>query len=74
MGSEVPLGRLERVELRNIWQSESSHFTPWLARKENLDVLGETLGLDLEKKKRASCDASTRNIAPGCRHAILQRA
>lgn len=42
------LGRLERVELRNIWLSESSDFTPWLARAENLEILGETLGIDLE--------------------------
>jgi hypothetical protein len=42
------LGRLERVGLRDIWQSEASDFTPWLARKENLDILGETLGIDLE--------------------------
>jgi hypothetical protein len=37
------LGRLERVELRYIWLSEASDFTPWLARKENLNILGETL-------------------------------
>lgn len=42
------LGRLERVELRDIWLSEASDFTPWLARKENLDILGGTLGIDLE--------------------------
>jgi hypothetical protein len=42
------LGRLERVELRNIWLSEASDFTPWLARRENLDILSETLGIDLE--------------------------
>jgi Domain of unknown function (DUF4268) len=42
------LGRLERVELRDIWLSEASDFTPWLARKENLDILGQTLGIDLE--------------------------
>jgi hypothetical protein len=42
------LGRLERVELRNIWLSEASDFTPWLACKENLAILGETLGIDLE--------------------------
>src|SRR6516162_2461120 len=42
------LGRLKRVELRDIWLSEASDFTPWLARKENLDILGETLGIDLE--------------------------
>lgn len=37
-----------RVELRDIWTSESSDFTPWLAREENLSVLAETLGIDLE--------------------------
>jgi hypothetical protein len=42
------LGRLERVELRDIWLSEASDFTPWLAREENLGILGETLGIDLE--------------------------
>lgn len=42
------LGRLERVELRDIWLSEASDFTPWLARKENLEILGETLRIDLE--------------------------
>lgn len=42
------LGRLERVELRDIWISESSHFTPWLARPDNLSVLSEALGIDLE--------------------------
>lgn len=42
------LGRLERIELRNVWKSESSDFTPWLAQPENLSLLGETLDLDLE--------------------------
>ena len=42
------LGRLERVELRDIWLSEASDFTPWLAQKENLDILGQTLGIVLE--------------------------
>jgi hypothetical protein len=42
------LGRLTRVDLRDIWTSEASDFTPWLAREENLTVLGETLGIDLE--------------------------
>ena len=42
------LGRLERIDLRNIWASEAADFTPWLARAENLEVLGDTLGIDLE--------------------------
>ena len=42
------LGRLTRVELRDIWESEATDFTPWLARPENLTILGETLSIDLE--------------------------
>jgi hypothetical protein len=42
------LGKLVKIELRDIWLSESSDFTPWLAREENLFTLGETLGLELE--------------------------
>ena len=43
-----PLGRFTRVDLRDIWTSEATDFTPWLARFENLAVLGETLEIDLE--------------------------
>ena len=42
------LGRLARVDLRKIWTSEPGGFTPWLAREENLRLLGETLGIELE--------------------------
>ena len=46
--NDQPLGRLEPVDLRNIWVSEATGFTPWLARPENMAVLAETLGIDLE--------------------------
>ncbi len=46
--SAYNLGKLAKVELREIWSSESSDFTPWLAREENLLILAETLGLELE--------------------------
>ncbi|MDE0528090.1 MAG: DUF4268 domain-containing protein [Truepera sp.] len=42
------LGRLTRVDLRDIWATEASDFTPWLAREENLVVLSETLDMRLE--------------------------
>lgn len=42
------LGRLEQVDLRNIWTSESRDFTPWLSLEENLSVLGECLSMELE--------------------------
>ena len=42
------LGRLERADLRQIWRTEAEEFTPWLATEENLRLLGDTLGLELE--------------------------
>lgn len=46
--SSKQLGRLEKVDLRVAWMSESNDFTPWLAREDNLRLLGETIGIDLE--------------------------
>ena len=40
------LGAIEKVDLREIWSKEDKNFTPWLAN--NLDLLGDELGLDLE--------------------------
>lgn len=45
---EAALGRLERVDLRDIWGNEAGDFTPWLAKEGNLGLLGETIGLELE--------------------------
>lgn len=42
------LGRLERVNLREAWESEPRDFTPWLAQEANLAVLSETLNMELE--------------------------
>ncbi len=42
------LGKLEKVDLRQIWQTEGQGFTPWLAREENLEMLGEVIGIELE--------------------------
>jgi len=52
------LGRLERIDLRNVWLSESSDFTPWLAQADNLAILGEAIDVDLE------LEAQERNVGP----------
>lgn len=44
----LQLARLERVDLRDVWESEATGFTPWLARAENIAVLSDTLGIELE--------------------------
>jgi len=30
------------------WEMEAQDFTPWLAREENLAILGDTIGVELE--------------------------
>ena len=54
----IELGRLKKVELRDIWRSEAQDFTPWLALPENLLLLGEALSIDLE------LEAVERNVGP----------
>lgn len=46
--STYQLGRLQSIDLRTVWNNEATEFTPWLSREENLALLGETIGLDLE--------------------------
>lgn len=40
------LGRLEKVELRDVWKTEAQDFTPWLAREENLAQLADAINFD----------------------------
>jgi len=52
------LGRLSRVDLGNVFNSEPGDFTPWLAQEENLKLLGEAIGIDLE------CEAQEKSVGP----------
>ena len=44
----IHLGRLKKVDLREFFKDEAKDFTPWLAEENNLELLGETLGIDIE--------------------------
>lgn len=56
--NKIELGKLEKVDLRNAWTSESEHFTPWLAQPENLSLLGDAIGIELE------LEAQEKNVGP----------
>ncbi len=55
---KIDLGRLQKVNLREIWQNEAQDFTPWLAQEENLSLLGEALNIELE------FEAQEKNVGP----------
>ncbi len=44
----IELARLEAVDPRTCWKNEAAHFTPWLAKDQNIKLLGDTIGLELE--------------------------
>jgi len=43
----MKLSKLERVDLRKVWNHEEHNFTQWLAIPENLSLLGDALGTEL---------------------------
>jgi len=43
----MKLAQLKRVDLRIVWQHEASEFTKWLAKKENLALLSDEIGIEI---------------------------
>lgn len=49
------LGKLTKInDLRSIWQNEATNFTTWLSEEENLTLLAETIGIEIEFVARES--------------------
>jgi len=44
----VKLGKVIQVDVRRAWPNEAAHFTPWLASPDGLELLQDSLGMDLE--------------------------
>ena len=51
MEKKKMLGTLSKVELQKYWDKEDKDFTPWLSKEENMELLGEAIGMDLELKE-----------------------
>jgi hypothetical protein len=56
--SKPSFGRLEKVALRQGWSHEATEFTPWLAHDENIKLLGDAIGLELE------VETTEKNVGP----------
>ena len=50
------IGKLQRVHLREVWRHEAYDFTQWL--QENIDVLNESLDLELVSAEREQAAGS----------------
>ncbi len=46
--SKPNLGRLEKIDVTQYWQSTTKDFAPWLCQEENIQLLGEAIDLSLE--------------------------
>jgi hypothetical protein len=46
----MPIGTLEKVQLRQLWKHEEHGFSKWLL--ENLDILGDEIGITLSDPQR----------------------
>lgn len=42
------LGRLEKLDVRKVWEHEARDFSAWLVKPENLELLSEQIGIDIE--------------------------
>ena len=47
MGNKLKLGRLEEVEIRELWKHEQYDFSEWLSKEENIEMLSDEIGLTL---------------------------
>lgn len=44
----MKIGKLKKVDIRELWKGEATDFTPWLANNENISQLSEAIGIELE--------------------------
>lgn len=54
----MKLGTIKKMDLRDVWSSEASDFTPWLAKEDNISLLGDAIGLELE------VESQEKNVGP----------
>lgn len=67
----MKLGRLEEVDIRQLWQHEQYDFSAWLALDENIEMLGDEIGLTLSEVNKEvfvgsyRCDLVAKDEATG---------
>lgn len=65
------LGSLKKINLREVWEREDTHFTNWLSQEENISVLLDEIGVSAENIKtedsagRFNCDITADEVETG---------
>ena len=57
------LGRLERLDLKSFWGEQLPDLTPWFL--QNIDLLSETLGIDITPRSRRSTSTPAPSTCSG---------
>ena len=47
MVNKLRLGKLEEVDIRELWKHEQYDFSKWLSKEENIEMLSDEIGLTL---------------------------
>ena len=55
---KITLGKIAKVDLRDVWETEDKDFTPWLAEDKNISQLGDAIGIELE------VESQEKNVGP----------
>ena len=57
----ITLGKLkEKTDLRKVWKHEALNFTPWLAEEDNLNLLADSVGLEITLETSYSSNVTRR--------------
>ena len=65
------LGSLQKVNLREVWAREDTHFTQWLSKEENISILLDEIGVSAENIKtedsagKFNCDITADEVETG---------
>jgi len=55
----MELGILDKLDdLRIVWKHEATEFTPWLAKEDNMNILGDAIGIEISEVETESAVGS----------------
>lgn len=51
MSAQIELSTIKHVDLRTVWRHEASDFSKWLSEPKNIQLLANTIGIDMQVVK-----------------------